>query len=130
MAVIHDLICDRCGEILDDVPSTVIGSKCAYCMKGRMEIYYGNWGRREKATPLDAKDATVVYEHPVTGKVVYPARNDIPMPERYRAAGFERVEMRTLNAIDRFSEKHGLVNEAAHYDRGSGRSYDTERGRR
>lgn len=126
MSVIHDLICNECGAIVLDIPSTLIGGKCAECFRGVMEIYYGNWGKRH-ATPLSPKDATVVYKHPRTGKVIYPGRNDQPMPERYRTQGFERVEMRSLRQIDHFSEEHGVVNEAANYDRGSGRSYDEGR---
>ena len=61
-------------------------------------------------------------------KIIYPGRNDAEMPERYRVQGYERIELKSLSEVDRFSKKHGLVNEAAHYNRGN--SYDHERGRR
>jgi len=127
MPVIHDLICDACGEVYIDVMSTSIGSECIHCKQGALEIYYGNWGKRNAAA-LDQESKVTVYKHPETGKVIYPGRNDAPMPERYQSAGYERVEMRSMREIDRFSKKHGVVNEAAHYNRGN--AYDTERGRR
>lgn len=122
MPVIHDLICDKCGDIVLDALSTAIGSKCI-CRKGRMEIYYGNWGKRN-ATPVSAKEAAVVYKHPKTGKVIYPGRNDQPMPARYQAQGYERVEMRSLRQLEQFSEKNNVRSEAAWYDRGSGRGFE------
>ena len=127
MPVIHDLICSHCEDVVLDVLSTAIGTKCPDCKRGVYEIYYGNWYKRNAAA-LDQESKVTVYKHPETGKVIYPGRNDAPMPERYRSAGYERVEMRSLREIDRFSKEHGVVNEAAHYD--SGNAYDSERGRR
>jgi hypothetical protein len=127
MAVLHDLACDKCETVYIDVLSTAIGGKCS--CGGSLEIYYGNWGKRN-AVWLDEKSSTVVYEHPVTHKIIYPARNDQPMPERYQRTGFERRRLSSLAEIRSFGEKHGVVNEAADYDPGSGRGYDSEPGRR
>lgn len=123
MAVLHDLICSRCSAISVDAVSTLIDSECIDCHAGRYEIYYGNWGKRNAAA-LDARDSVSVYRHPKTKKIVYPGRNDVAMPERYRAQGYERVTMRSLRDIDKFSREHGVVNEAAHYN--SGNAYDSE----
>lgn len=127
MPVIHDLICSACGAISVDAVSTLIDTSCIDCRRGRYEIYYGNWNRRN-AVPLNDKDSVTLYKHPGTGKVVYPGRADVPMPERYRNAGYERVQLRSLRDIDRFSQQHNVVNEAAHYNSGNG--YDYESGRR
>jgi len=118
--VVHDMICDRCGEIVYDLPLSKEGAKCV-CL-GRMEIY---WHQRPRnAVAFSAEETTVVYEHPVTGEVRYPARNDQPMPERYRQQGFEQRELRSLREVDRFSKEHGMINERAHYNSGNG--YDQE----
>ena len=127
MPVIHDLICSACDYVMLDASSEHIGAQCI--CGGVYEIYYANWYKRN-AVPLHPKDSVTVYQHPRTGKVLYPGRNDVPMPERYRAQGYERLHLRSLHEIDHFSRQHGVVNEAAHYDPGSGRAYDDEPGRR
>lgn len=71
---------------------------------------------------IHEKERAVVYQHPVTGEVRYPGRNDVPMPALYRKQGFERREFNSLRELDSFTKSRGLVNEAAHFDRGSGRS--------
>lgn len=125
MSVHHDMQCDNCGSVVYDLPLSIEGTKCT--CGGTMEIFWN--APRRNAIAFDLKDAVVVYEHPETGKIVWPGRNDRPMPERYRLQGYARKEMRSLHEVDQFSKKHNVVNEAAHYDRGSGRSYDTEPGR-
>lgn len=67
------------------------------------------------------KERTVVFEHPLTGEVRYPGRNDRPMPALYAQQGFERREFTSLRELDSFSKRKGMINEAAHFDRGSGR---------
>jgi hypothetical protein len=66
---------------------------------------------------MHKSEVTVVYENPATGKVCYPGRADVPMPERYARQGFEKRELRTLREVDRFSKFHGVTNERAHFDR-------------
>lgn len=125
--VIHDMICGACDEISLDRPYSDKGTLCR--CGGVLEVYYG--GRSaQNAARISGPDTLALWKHPATGKVLYPGRNDVPMPERYRQQGYERIELRSLREIDSFSRRHNLVNEAAHYDRGSGRSYDDEPGRR
>lgn len=132
MPVLHDLICanEKCEHTLLNHLSTNVGMKCPKCKRGRMETYYGNWGRSARnAAALGIDEMTVVYENAATGEVNYPGRNDTPMPARLSARGFVRREMRSLREVEQFSQKHGLINERAHYDTGSGRNYEDEVGR-
>ena len=114
---LHDFMCNLCGWIVVDMDIRNEHMGCV-CGQGQLEIYYH--ARTRSAIAIGPQDATVVYEHPVTKHVVYPGRNDQPMPERYRVSGYQRKEMRTLREIDRFSETHGLVNERANYNSGNG----------
>lgn len=119
-----DLRCRRCDvEVNDffvrDVPPCIIHMFCG----GLMEQVYrlprrdAQWGD---------KDAVVVYRKP-NGEYSYPGRNDRPTP-----AGCERVVMRSLREVEAFERRAGVVNEAMHFDRGSGtaRPDDTYRGER
>lgn len=62
-----------------------------------------------------------MFENPKTGKVSYPGRNDVPLPKRLADAGFERKEMRSLRQVENFEKEHKVLNQAMHYDSGSGR---------
>ena len=65
------------------------------------------------------RDAVVVFRDS-TGKIRYPARNDVPTPR-----GCERVEMRSLREVQKFEREHNVRNEAAWFDKGSGRGFDS-----
>lgn len=121
MAALHDMQCSKCDEIVFDLPVHIDGTP--HTCGGVMEIYWHS--RSRDASLLGADEMTVVYEHPITKKILYPGRNDAPMPDRYQRQGFVRREMRSLREVDSFSERHNLVNERANYDRGSGHSYDS-----
>lgn len=73
---------------------------------------------------MHERERVVVWEHPLTGEVRYPGRNDAPMPARYVTAGFQRKELSSLRQVEQFSKVHKVHSEIAHYDRGSGRGFD------
>lgn len=73
---------------------------------------------------VHSHDRAVVYEHPGTGEVRYPGRNDLAMPERYAQEGYVRREFPTLRSLESFECSHGVRNDIAHYD--SGNSADQE----
>jgi hypothetical protein len=85
-------------------------------------IYYGS--RSERTAAIARGERAVVWLHPKTGEVRYPGRNDTPMPKYYQRAGYQRHEFVSLHDLMRFERERGVVNEAVHYDRGSGRAYD------
>jgi len=97
------------------------------CQTCRLPLAVGDWpfcphgSTHGRAAAVDAAERCVVWENPHTGEVRYPGRNDVPIPERYARQGFERREMPTLSSLRRFENERGVVNEAAHWDRGSGR---------
>jgi hypothetical protein len=70
------------------------------------------------------KERTVVYEHPVTGEVAYPGRNDVQMPSRYRDRGFLKKDFNSIYDLQRFEKTHHVLNEAVWFDKGSGRDFD------
>ena len=115
----HDLRCLTCGGVEEVVLAHCELSSLPACSCG---------GKREikfSATPFSGAwcdaDAVVVYENPKTGKISYPGRNDVPMPSRLAEQGYERKEMRSLRQVEAFEKEHKVINEAMHYDRGSGR---------
>lgn len=105
-------LCSQCGEPfqIGDWP---------ICADETGRHGHGRPGGNLSPLPMSADQTTVVYEHPATGKVCYPGRNDRPMPERYVKRGFERREIRTLRGMDTFSKQHGVVNEKAHFNSGN-----------
>jgi hypothetical protein len=121
MAACHDMVCDVCGTVFCDMPLYCEGSRHKVGC-GVFQIYWN--ARPANARKLHPKETTVVYENPKTGKVVYPGRNDAEMPKRYANRGYVRKELTSLTEVDRFSKSHSVVNERAHYDKGSGRGYD------
>ena len=122
MPVLHDFICESCGKFEHDVYCTA-GSHIKHCTCGSdMTI---DWQRRH--TPyigIHAKDRSVVWYNPKTGKHSTPGRSDVPMPDRYKKDGYERREFTSLRELDSYCKQNKLVNEAANYDSGSGRAYD------
>jgi hypothetical protein len=106
---------------------TVRGATVSVCGACGAELQVGQWPfcPHEEASGRVIAAATtercVVWQNAQTGEVRYPGRNDVPIPERYAKQGFERREMPTLASLRRFENERGVVNEAAHWDRGSGR---------
>lgn len=120
MSVIIDAICSKCDSQFIDVTSDCINTKCT--CGGLLE-------RLWTLTPAPApnchpSERCVVYlSDKEKGRVQYPGRNDVPVPDRLIKRGYRKVEMNP-NQLGAFERKHGVVNERRNYDRGSGRSYD------
>jgi|SRR5690349_7568626 len=75
---------------------------------------------------VHAKERAVVWRHPGTGKVRYPGRNDTPMPERYAAQGYERVEFDSAFSLARFEKQNNVANEALHCNSGNALDADIQ----
>lgn len=137
--VIHDLKCTLCGHEYYDQPVNVDNlPRCTelfmkdedsggaerlanmYECGAPLEI---RWDISRRSTPLITNNTThkselaVVFRHPVTGSTAYPGVNNRPMPERYRRAGYETVELNSLSKLDKFCKEKNLINEAANFDR-------------
>lgn len=78
---------------------------------------------RPRPAVVDQRERAVVWEHPGTGAIRYPGRNDVAMPERYAREGFERREFQSLRELQAFETRSGTRNEAVWFDRGSGREF-------
>jgi len=68
---------------------------------------------------VHANERSVVWEHPGTGEIRYPGRNDAPMPARYQKEGFVRKEFTSLRSLERFECSHNVLNDKAHYNPGN-----------
>lgn len=91
-----------------------------YCYQHKiMEEYpscatgYPDSIRCSKNTQLPNSERPVVWEHPITGEVRYPGRNDGEMPKYYKDQGYERHEMTSYTEHQKFNKEHGLINHAA-----------------
>lgn len=118
----HDMICDTCGHIERDVPLNPSACVTHVPCGTRMVILWTN-GTNHHAS-VRASQRSVVWYNPKTGRHRTPGRNDVPIPDRYAKLGYERKEFTTLHDLDAYCKRENLVNEAAHYNKGSGRAYD------
>ena len=74
--------------------------------------------------PCHPSEAAVVWRHPGSGDIKFTARNDVPIPERYARAGYERYEARNLRSLEKIEKATGTRSERAWFDRGSGRGHE------
>lgn len=75
--------------------------------------------KRGRMAAVHPSERAAVWRGP-NGEIRVPMQNDIPMPEKYRALGYERQEFNSLHEIDQFERQTGMTSEKAHYDDGSG----------
>lgn len=111
-----DADCSACDFQVRDLflmrmPDRLIHFGCG----GTLEPVYA--ARPQDRTQWDDKTMVLVFKNP-DGSIRYPGRNDVKTPE-----GCERVEIRSLHALDKFCRDNHVVNHAAHYD-SNGRSFD------
>lgn len=110
---VYDFICKQCGSVHFDVlaPSPEEGPVC--CHRA------ADWlpSLRQITVPVHSSERSVVWRNPNTGEVRYPGRNDIPMPSKYAAMGYERQEICHDHEMRRFEKEHGVTNERANFDR-------------
>jgi len=120
----HDFECETCGRVERDAACTGDFHIHSCVCGSPMQIVWG--GIKRTHIGIHPRDRAVVWYNPQTGRHATPGRNDVPIPSRYAKAGYERREFPTLRELDSFCKQNKLVNEAAHYHKGSGRSYDEE----
>ena len=121
MAVNIDIVCSRCGaeryDVWSDEENTVHVTSI-----GDGDSCDGNWERlwtvSRGADPMcHPSEACVVYiSEKEGGKVQYPGANNLPIPERLRQRGYEKVVMSPRQVIQ-FERTHGVINERLNYDR-------------
>jgi len=112
--VIHDFICMKCDTVLKNMPDRYDHSKHKGC-GGELVIFWNTSVRRPAALPMS--DTTVVYYSEKEKQYQYPGRNDVPVPERLRKRGYEKVYLRSDAEVGRFEKQQNVVNERRHWDR-------------
>ena len=115
--ILHDVRCSACGYEIVDFPFDHIPDaiRCIDC-GGDVEIIYR---LRSRDAQWGDRSACIVFRER-NGKIRYPARNDQPTPH-----DCERIELRSLAAVGRFERDHNVTNEAMHYDKGTGRGFES-----
>jgi hypothetical protein len=113
----HDVQCNKCGEILRNHyispwPSHPAHAECG----GELEIL---WQSTPRVATIHPRERTVIYKHPLSGKVAYPPTNG-PMSQHYAEAGYERIELEHVHDVERFEREHGVCNEKLNYNSGNG----------
>lgn len=74
--------------------------------------------RLRRDAQWDDRTAVLVFQN-AEGQIRYPGRTDARCP-----AGYEPVRLRSLHEVERFERAHGVRNEMAWFDKGSGRGHD------
>ena len=124
MAAIHDIKCTNpdCGH--ESYDALVIPDRLPFCLCGSaMEI---RWDISQRVAPVTIpstvhpREQAVVWHNERTGSVAYPPMNNVPMPERYSANGYERKELNTLAKLDKFCKDKNVTNEKTTYNSGNG----------
>lgn len=109
-------------------PETTPGtdtSKRTPCPDCNLFLEVGDWpwcphgSTRPSHHSVHARERSVVWEHPGTGEIRYPGRNDAPMPSRYQKEGFVRKEFTNLRSLESFERSHNVLNDKAHYNPGN-----------
>lgn len=119
MPVYVDLICEKCGEVIEDRWSTDIGKPHVTSLgddscDGYLERY---WSLTAAPSPgTHPSEKVVVYESAKEGKIQYPGRNDVPVPDRLLQRGYVRREL-NVSDLGSFEKKYHVANERRHFDR-------------
>ena len=122
MPALHDMECNKCGEVRVNVVRFNEGTLCPKCNKGRMEILWSATSKRDAA--VHSSERTALMYSAKEGKWQYPATNNAPIPDRLKRRGYERVEFSSLKAVEQHEKQTGTRSEMAWFDRGSGRGFD------
>lgn len=121
--VIHDLICNRCSLVIHnqtvdperfDDPRRPYRCDC----HGILEPYYADWSKGLDPNTHPSERVTIYRSLREGGAIQYPGRGDVPVPERLRQRGYEKVEL-NVRDLARFEKDNHVVNERRHFDKGS-----------
>lgn len=93
------VVCDDCGQEL------AVGM-FPWCNGHGLGHGYKQGGFDAAVHP---RERTVVYENPETGKIRYPGRADVPIPERYRQQGYVKREFTTRRELEHFEKQNRVL---------------------
>ena len=114
----HDVECTKCGLVIENYYVSPWPSTLLHDDGGELQILWH--GSSSRSAAVHPRERTVVYRNPLTGDVSYPGRNDTPMPQRYRDAGYERVEFEHTRDRERFEKANNVACEQGWYNSGNG----------
>lgn len=125
MPALHDIGCSVCdhtetNHFFSD-SARIDQTMPEHCGKP-MEILWTETGSVH--LPCHPKETIVYWRNPQTGEIRYPARNDVPIPPKYKAMGYERHEIRNLAEVHKFEKANKVTSEIANFDRGTGRGME------
>lgn len=99
--------CNRCGKRYE------VGS-WPWCPHG-----YGVFTQGPPPGSHSSEKSVVYVSAQEGGKVQYPGNADVPVPERLRKRGYERVEI-SPSQMKSFERQHGVASERRHFNKGNG----------
>lgn len=115
---LHDVECTKCHAVIRNYFASPWPTHLLHEDGGELEILWQSDSPR--TATVHPSERTVIWQDPKTGQVAYPPRNDSPMPERYRTAGYQRVEFEHARDVERFEKEKGVRNEKLWYNSGNG----------
>ena len=116
---LFDFVGSGCSHIIQDIefsggsPHSMVAT-CPECQYPHS--FDLSWARKATHHSVHPRERAVVYTHPGTGETIYPGRNDVPMPGRYKSQGFERRELTSLREVEKFESEQGVRSEKAWFD--------------
>lgn len=113
----HNLECQKCG-LIRTFTASPFPSQLPVCACGGELLILWSAPLQQNAA-AHPSERTVVWMDK-DGHVSYPPRNDATMPDRYRAAGYQRVEFEHAREVERFEKEKGVRCEGLWYNRGNG----------
>lgn len=87
-----------------DVVTDWVCNNCKWERAGRTRSYNAVVGEKERP---------IVWQHPETGEVRYPGRNDRDMPKYYKDQGYKKVEFDSYHTHQKFCKDNNVVNHRA-----------------
>lgn len=105
------IVCDECGKELS------VG-EFPFCNGSGYGHGYVQRGVYDPPA-VHPTERTVVYENPQTGKIRYPGRNDVPIPQRYAEQGYVKKEFTSRRELESFEKKHKVTNDKLWYNSGN-----------
>jgi hypothetical protein len=122
-------ICDTCGGEFGYEEGR--DSTCPYPVcKPETTIVVKTKDKTAAQAQLSPSERPIVWEHPVTGELRYPGRNDGSMPKYYAEQGYQKKEFTSYHEHQKFCKEKELVNHKVEGIRDSDKTANEQSGGR
>lgn len=101
------MTCDLCGK-------TIVVGSWPFCPHG-----YGAFTQGPDPGTHSSEKVVVYRSVKEGGKVQFPGRGDVPVPDRLVQRGYERVEL-NVRDLASFERQQGVSSERRHFNKGNG----------